>query len=274
MTRQQVRRLAGKLMEEWQDVDAVAEALGCHAKNIRRWHVEFQKKVREGDQSAKEPGRPPKLTDNQHNIIRDILFTQSPRDFNHKEALWTNRIIRDTISDLFRIELSLGTVNSMTQKMGVVRRNIFRESGSSDNDPIRAWMRDRFPLIRKLARDRKTRIYFIHDERIEKDKHRDSAPVDDGASLCHLDASIGIETRMLSAVCPRNSQRFMIFRGALDIAPTVAFLNGLMRDSDRPLFLIAEADFKPIALSADPFLASVADRLSLFFLPKRRVLNT
>ena len=29
MTRKQVRDLAGKLMEEWQNVDAVADVLGC-----------------------------------------------------------------------------------------------------------------------------------------------------------------------------------------------------------------------------------------------------
>lgn len=268
MTRQQVRRLAGKLMEEWQNVDAVAEALGCHPRNIRRWHLEFREKVGEDGQSTKEPGRPTKLTVNQQDIIQDIIFTKSPKDMNHEDALWSNRVIRDTISDLFRITLSLGTVNTLTQKMGVVRRNVFRHNGSPGNAPLSGWLRDRFPVIRKLARDQNARIFFIHDERIANGTNGAAGPVACNPEKTDRGPHPDIETRMLSAICPRNSQRFMVFRGPLAVEPTIAFLAGLMRDVDRPLFLIAEADFKPIALSADPFLASVADRLSLFFLPK------
>jgi transposase len=273
MTRQQVRSLAGKLMEEWQDIDAVAEALGCHPHNIRRWHAEYQQTVQESGHPAKEPGRPPKLTGSQQDIIQDIIFTKSPTDMDHDEALWSNKVIRDTISDLFRITLSLGTVNTLTQKMGIVRRNIFRENGSPSNSLIAAWLTDRFPVIRKLAKDQGARIFFIHEERIENGTKGGA-----GSVLCnagnegrHLHADI--ETRMLSAICSRNSQRFMIFRGPMEAVPTVAFLTGLMHDVDRPLFLIAEADLKPAALSADPFLASVADRLSLFFLPKNGTLS-
>ena len=267
MTRQQVRSLAGKLMEEWQDIDAVAEALGCHRRNIHRWHAEYRQTARENGHPAREPGRPSKLSDSQQAIIRDIIFTKAPKDMNHEEALWSNKVIRHTISDLFRITLSLGTVNSLTQKMGILRRNIFRENGSPSNTLIADWLANRFPVIRKLAKNQKARIFFIYEERIENGTNAAAGSVAPNARMKRQDPQLDFETRIFSAICPRNSQRFMIFRGPVEAVPMVAFLNGLIRDVDRPLFLIAEADFKPIALSADPFLASVADRLSLFFLP-------
>jgi transposase len=268
MTRQQVRRLAGKLMEEWQNADAVAEALGCHPGNIRRWHTEFQKMTTDSDHPLKEPGRPTKLTGNQQTIIRDIIFSKLPRDMNHDAALWSNAIIRDTIRELFRVRLSLATVNSFTLKMGIVRRQIFRENGSSDNKAIAGWLRDRFPMIRKLARDQKARIFFIHDEAINSGRKGGSFIGTDTPSKIDQSRQGGIELRMLSAICPRNSQRFMIFKGPLGEKPLVAFTSGLLHDIDRPLFLITEDHYKPIALAADSYLASVADRMSLFFLPK------
>lgn len=260
-------------MEEWQNADAVAEVLGCHPRNVRRWHVEFQKKATDSEHTAKEPGRPTKLKGNQLDIIRNIIFTKAPRDMNHDATLWSNAIIRDTIQDLFRIQLSLATVNSLTRKMGILRRQILRENGSSDNDALAGWLRDRYPMIRKLARDQNARIFFIHDEAINSD--RSGVPISGaGSSPEHDQKRQGqFGTRMLSAICPRNSQRFMVFRGDLVMQPLVAFLGGLMHDIERPLFLIAEAHYKPIALVADPFLAKVADRLSLFFLPKNAATN-
>ena len=117
MTRQRVRELAGKLMEEWQNIDAVAEALGCHRSAIRRWHSEYQEKGPENDSLYREPGRPSKLTPTQYNIIEDIIMTKTPKDMNYPLVLWSNTVIRDTIRDLFRTDLSLGTVNAMTKRM-------------------------------------------------------------------------------------------------------------------------------------------------------------
>jgi transposase len=273
MTRQQVRSLAGKLMEKWQNVDAVAETLGCHPSDVRRWHAEFQKMTTDGDHLAKEPGRPPKLTGNQQTIIRDIIFSKAPQDMNRDAALWSNAIIRDTIRELFRVSLSLATVNSLTLKWGIVRRHIFRENGASDNLAIAWWLRSRFPMIRKLAGDQKARIFFIHDETINSGGIGDSFIGPDSSSKIDPSRQRGIEMRMLSAICPRNSQRFLIFSEPLGEKPVVAFTSGLLHDIDRPLFLIAEDHYKPIAVAADSYLATVADRLSLFFLPKSTVAN-
>jgi transposase len=266
MTRQQVRNLAGKLMEEWQNVEAVAEVLGCQRNNVRRWHSEY-KRCHSKDHSSKEPGRPPKLTANQQNIIRDIIFTKTPMDMNHSFYLWSNTIIRDTIHGLFKTSLSLGTVNAMIKKMGITRRNIFKDNPAHQATETARWLKHRYPFIRKLAQEQHARVLFIHNERIiglnsvltptqmnngKNDRQRHHSPLEAG---------------MLSAVCPRNSQRFMIFAGTYDMHPFVDFLKSLIHDTDRPLFIIAESQHKKIAMEADYFLSSTVDRLSLFFLP-------
>ena len=166
MTQQRVRDLAGKLMQAWQNVDAVAEVLGCHRNAVRRWHSDYQEKGPEHDTPHKAPGRPSKLTPNQYNIIEDIIMTKTPRDMNYPLALWSNKVICDTIYDLFRINLSLGTINAMIQRMGIVRRQIFRTDQNGADGALSDWLNYRFPLIRKLAKDQKARIFFLHDEQI------------------------------------------------------------------------------------------------------------
>jgi len=267
MTRKQVRDLAGKLMEEWQSVDAVADVLGCHRSNIRRWHGEYRRRSIQEDYHGKEPGRPSKLTPNQFNIIKDIIFTKTPLELDQTQALWSNATIRDAIADLFKIELSMGTVNTMIRKMGIVRRQIFRQHPDSQDDDMLRWVQQRFPLIRKLAHDQCARLFFVHDEIIETDASG-LPPYDEQRGSHFFNSNdTAFKNRMLSAVCPRNSQRFNIFAGPFGAKRFVDFLERLLHDTNRHLFLIAEAHYKPIALEADHFLSSNANRVSLFFLP-------
>lgn len=269
MTRQQVRELAGKLMEEWQNVDAVADVLGCQPGIVRRWYLDYRNRSLEGLRSSKEPGRPSKLTINQQDIVQDIIFTKTPLDMNHDQVLWTNTVIRDTIKDLFKINLSLGTVNSMIRRMGVMRHHVFNPLSGEQEPETAAWQKERFPFIRKLAQKEHARIFYIYDDIV-------NGYGSSGASKTQADdlksghgPGFVSEKRILSAVCPRNSQRFMIFGGSFGAKPFIAFLNGLLHDYDRSLFLIAGAHYKQVALEADHFLSSETDRVSLFFCPDR-----
>jgi transposase len=268
MTRQQVRNLAGKLMEEWQNVDAVADVLGCQPSSVRRWHMDYKRRDLEGSSPSKDPGRPSKLTQNQQTIIQDIIFTKTPTDMNHDEALWSNVVIRATIQDLFKIQLSLGTVNAMIRRMGIVRRHIFKPAAVHQDAETADWLKDRFPFIRTLAHQEHARILYLYDDIIDNRRSADSK----NANACHPNGDYpheaNSETRMLSAVCARNSQRFMIFSGPFGPQPFIRFITGLLHDYDRHLFLIAEHDYKQVAFEADHFLSSAGDRFSLFFISR------
>ena len=61
----------------------------------------------------------------------------------------------------------------------------------------------------------------------------------------------------------------MTFSGPLNAHALVSFLNGLLEDTERSLFLIAEPHYKKLALEVDSYIASIADRMSLFFLPAK-----
>ena len=257
-------------MDEWQNIDAVAEVLGCQRNSVRRWHIEYMENGSKDSSAVKEPGRPSKLTINQQNIIQDIILTKTPRDMNYAMALWTNTTIRDTIHDLFRTSLSMGTVNAMVIKMGIHRHQPFR-GDTNGNDPERKdWLESRLPLIRKLAKEQNARIFYIYDEKIPCCGSREPSALHGiahpgGGNRNHLQRDL----HALSAVCFRNSQRFMTFSGPLNAHALVSFLNGLLEDTERSLFLIAEPHYKKLALEVDSYIASIADRMSLFFLPAK-----
>jgi hypothetical protein len=207
------------------------------------------------------------LTPNQFNIIKDIIFTKTPLALDRTQALWSNTTIREAIADLFKIDLSMGTINTMIRKMGIVRRQIFRQQPDSQDADMRKWVQQRFPSIRKLAQDQCARIFFIHDAIIEADAPGLPLYDETRGSIFTPANDTAFKNRMLSAVCPRNSQRFKIFAGPFGANRFVDFLEGLLHDTNRHLFLIAEAHYKPIALETDHFLSSNAHRVSLFFLP-------
>jgi transposase len=268
MKRQRARNLAGKLMDEWQNIDAVAEVLGCHPNNVRRWHIEYKSKSSEDNGSAKEPGRPSKLSLNQQKIIEDILLTKTPGDMNHPKALWSNRVIRDIIRDLFRTELSLGTVNNILHKLGIVRRQIFRPDRNHMDVEHSSWLNNRLPSIRKLAKEQSAHIFYIYDNKIIPTCPQPATCCYKGDYDGRNQPTSHCEIGVLSAICPRNSQRFMSFLGPLNQDSFVEFLDNLICDTDRHLFLIAEPHYRQFAMEIDPYLSSNIEKISLFFLPE------
>lgn len=268
MNSQQVRSLAGKLMEEWQNIDAVAEVLGCQRKMVRLWHLEYMRDKSEKTISSKQqPGRPKKLSENQLNIIQDIIFTKTPDSMHHRFLLWSNKVIRDTIFELFATNLSLGTINALTKNMGIIRRNIFKAMSAHQDTETERWVKHRYPFIKKLAQEQHARVFFIHEERVNATKFISSPSRIHSKTKDHQGHHPPVETVMLSAICPRNSQRFKIYTRLINAQVFIGFMKALMHDIDRPLFLIAEYPHRQFTLEIDDFLSSTTNKISLFFLP-------
>jgi transposase len=261
MTRRQVRDLSGKLMEEWQSVDAVADVLGCQPATVRKWYMDYKHRSSQDLSPSKEMGRPSKLSLNQQNIIQDIIFTKNPRDMNYPFDLWANTVIQDMVQDLFHIKLSIATVNSIIYKLGIIKRQRLRPDGKGNQVELKDWLTNRLTSIRKLAKRQQASLFFIHDEIVSP------AGLFQKPSNDILGGHQRTDIRVISAVCPRNSQRFMTFPGNLNAQSFVKFVKGLLHDTDRSLYLIAESQYKQIVREADLFFSKKAELVSLFFCP-------
>lgn len=236
-----LRLLAAELMDEWQDVDAVAHVLGCRRDFIRRWHRHYQKGGRAALTSPKKVGRPSKLNGIQKSVIKEMLFGRSPREFGFDQALWTNRSLVDLIARLYRIELGLPSVNRLLESFGI------RNGNPSSVQARRAQLL----RLRNTGKEKgKLMGYFQYA--VEK------ADADGGHDHRRPQPSW-----VLGAADTRNSRCFMVSPHEPDAGLFVGFLERLIHQTAAPIDLVVDAELYPPSPAIEAFVTSTGDRLQL-----------
>ena len=72
---------------------------------------------------------------------------------------------------------------------------------------------------------------------------------------------------MLSAVSPKGHLHFMVHKGTVNGQRFVSFLEMLLHDIKRPIFLIVDGHPAHRSTPTKAFVEAHADRLKMFFLP-------
>ncbi|MBL0713488.1 MAG: helix-turn-helix domain-containing protein [Desulfosarcina sp.] len=226
--RSQIRLLAAKLMDEWQNADEVAHVLGCRRDLIKHWHQLFREGGLVALQSKNTVGRPSKLNTIQKAMVKEILFSRSPLEFGFDLALWTNRFILDLIETLYEVKLAMPSVNRLLESYGIATRK-----------PLAAEaLKDLFARSKSAANVKRGKMMHFFHYPIEINE------ADPGG---HLTASSGIvldrrkppkNAWVAGAFDARNSKRFMVtYREPID-DQFVTFLGLLIHHVEDPINLI------------------------------------
>lgn len=249
----QVRLLAAKLMEARQNVDEVANVLGCRRDFVKQWYQRFQ----QGGPSALQPhnavGRPSKLNTAQKAVIKEILFNRGPLEFGFSHALWTNRLVLDLIEMLYKVKLRMTSVNNLLESFGVMHAPF-----PTAVSPKKLLARIKSDLRVDRA---KLMLFFRYPIEIASDEFggKLSAP-----------SKIGRDRRMppkrvwlAGAIDGRHSRRFMIaYREPVD-DQFVVFLEKLIHHAAEPINLLIEESGLLDAPVVNAFLGTCNDKLRL-----------
>jgi transposase len=250
----QVRLLAAKLMEEWQNVDEVAHLLGCRRDFVKHWHQRF----REGGLVALQPenavGRPSILNAVQKAVVKEILFTRNPLEFGFDLALWSNRFVLDLIEMLYKVKLGLPSVNRLLDSFGIATRK-----------PMTAET-----LKERLVQTKPTRqigsgkrMCFFHYP-IEIDASELTGGLSAASQFVPDRRQSPKRAWVAGAVDARNSKRFMVtYREPID-EQFVPFLERLVHHAGEPIILIING-FRPLDIpNVNDFLAAHTGLLKLY----------
>lgn len=87
-------------------------------KQITNWVHRFEAEGIDGLRDKPGRGRTSKLLAEQENIIRDLIISKSPEDFQYNTATWTGPILIDWIKKNFAIEFKKVQIYNIIKKLG------------------------------------------------------------------------------------------------------------------------------------------------------------
>ena len=266
-TREAIRIRAVQMVEAGESPEVVVKALGFSRGRIYEWLARYQEGGLDALRFKGIPGKKPKLSGSDLKKLARIIPDKNPRQLKFEFALWTRAMVRKVILDEFGVILSESQVGRLLHKMGMSPQKPLHRAWQRDPDRVQRWLDEEFPAIQKLAKKEKAQIFFGDEAGVRSDYHRGTTWAPKGQTPVVQTTGARFSVNMISAIASKGQLRFMTVQGTVTAGKFVQFLERLLDNQKRPVFLIVDGHPVHRAKKVKEFIASTAGRLRLFQLP-------
>ena len=261
-----IRIRAVRRVQAGESPEAVIGALGYTRCCIYSWLSMYRAGGWDALKARKAPGRARRLTGRDMQWIYRTVTGKNPLQLGFTFALWTRAMIRALILKHCGVRLSLVSVGRLLSQLGLSCQKPLWGAYQQDGSRVEQWLKSEYPRIRALAKREKAEIFFEDESGVRSDFHSGSTWAVKGHTP--VVRVTGQRFRnMISAISPRGALRFMVVKGGVGAAVFIRFLKRLIHGAKRPVFLIVDGHPSHRAKAVTQYVATVAERLRLFFLP-------
>lgn len=266
-TIEEIRIRAVQRVQEGESPEKVIKALGFARACIYNWLARYRNGGWDALKTGSRTGRPRKLTGSQIAWIYRMVVDKDPLQMKFPFALWTRGMVVTAIKQKFGIKLSESSVGRLLRQLGLsCQKPLFRAYQQSPKT-VAEWKQNVFPAIKKRAKSLGAAIYFQDESGIRSDYHSGKtwAPIGQTPIIEATGARFGLN--MMGAISMRGEMRFMVIKGSVSAEQICNFLNRLMHNADRPIFLIWDGHPTHRSKKVRECVESFNGKLEVYYLP-------
>jgi transposase len=261
------RKVLRVIMDGKKQVEA-AQIFGVTRQAVGKW----VKKYREGgvrSLRARKRGRPSKgsLLPWQAAQVAKAVVHRYPEQLKLPFYLWTREAVAELIERKFAIRLSRWTVGRYLAQWGFTPQKPMRKAFEQDPEQVRRWLEEKYPEIRRLARQKKAEIYWGDEMGLRSDHACGRSYGRCGETPLIPGTGKRFGCNMVSAITNRGRLYFMIFKQRFQGEVFTEFLRRLVRQVPRYVFLIIDQHPVHIAAKVKKWFKRHEDRIQVFYLP-------
>lgn len=172
------------------------------------------------------------------------------------------------IKQLFGIDMPIRTVGEYLRRWNFTPQRPVKRALEQDPARVKAWLEQEYPQIVSRAKAEGAEIYWGDETAIRQDAHSVR-----GYSMAGMTPELRLpggrhgSTSMISAITNQGLVRFSFFEGAIDADRFIVFLEDLISDAQRKVFLIVDNLRVHRANRVRDWVAERTDTIELFYLP-------
>lgn len=248
----------------------LADLLGVRNETISRWWTAYCADGLDclpGERTGRPQGSRRLLSDSQADRIKGLIDDNSPAKLGLTHALWTRRAVRDLIRKEFDIDLAERTVGQYLRRWGYTSKKPARHARKQNPDEIEEWLQEVYPAIETQAAQEDAEILWTDEVGVEADHHPGRGYAREGERATMEVPGPHIRVNQISAISNEGTVRFMTYKGSLNAAVYLLFLQRLIESASRKILLIADrlqAHKTPEVVS---WVEKHKEQIELFFLP-------
>jgi transposase len=269
--REELRRAAVRMYKRGRTHTAIAEELGIRRPTISAWIRAYQAS---GSKALKEAarGRPigtgRTLSAAQEQQLQREIVDKTPDQLKLRFALWSAQAVRLLIRQNFGIDMPARTVRKYLKRWGFTPQRPMKRAYERDPKAVEQWLKTDFPAIAARAKAEGGEIHWGDETAASSVEHypRGYAPKGQTPvmvlSQCHRH-----RVNVISAITNQGTVRFMMYRKTLTAAVLIRFLERLIRDAGRKVFLVLDNLRVHHSRKVRDWLEDKREHIELFFLP-------
>jgi transposase len=213
------------------------------------------------------PGHGSRLTAEQEAEVRALIRQQMPDELGLPFALWSRAAVQALVRQRFGVTVAVRTMGSYLARWGYTPQKPLRRAYEQDPAAVRRWLRRDYPAIAAWAKAEKGVIFWGDESGLRSDDVRGRSYAPRGETPVvrpnHRRANVGL----VSAVTNRGELRWMMLDGAIKAPSLIRFLERLVRDAGRKVFLILDRLPVHRAGLVRAWLNGRRDQIEVFYLP-------
>src|SRR3954467_10191630 len=249
---------------------AIAAQVGLSQTGVFDICKRFDAKGKKGLVSGKRGRKPDeqrRLTTAQETEIKRLICRHMPDELGLDFALWSRDAVRALIRRQCGVRLAVRTTGKYLARWGFTAQKPLRRAYEQQPAAVRQWLRHEYPAIVARAR-RAGGVIFWGDQtglRADDVRGRSYAPPGKTPVVRPNQRRIGLGP--ISAVSNRGELRWKVLDGAIKAPVLIGFLQRLIKDARRKVFLIL--DRLPVHRSAAvrEWLARHQRQIEVSYLP-------
>ena len=267
---QQLRHQAIRLRKAGRKVKDIAEVTGVQPTTVCRWCKEYER----GGAKAiriKKRGRPRGscriLSPGQEKELQRDIQEKCPDQLKLPFALWTRIAVQQLIKQKWSIEMPIRTVGEYLKRWGFTPQKPLRKAYEQNPKAVQKWIDERYPTIVQKAKEEKAEIHWGDETGLCNDSYHGRSYAPRGQT-----PAINLWPRcervnLISTITNQGKVRFMVYKNRMNSNTLIRFMERLIKDSTRKIFLILDNLKVHHSYIVKDWLEEHKKQIEIFFLP-------
>lgn len=208
------------------------------------------------------------LTAKQEAVIQRTICDKRPEQLKMEFALWSRAAVMQIIERQFGVRLAVRTVGDYLKRWGFTPQKPIKKAYEQRPEAVQAWLDEQYPAIEKRAKAEGAEIHWGDETALVNTdvRGRGYAP----AGKTPVAYTVGSDRQKLSMIATVTNQgktRWMIIDGAFNADRLIEFLQALIKDAGKKVFLILDNLRVHHSKPVKAWVAEHQDKIELFYLP-------
>ena len=208
-----------------------------------------------------------KLNSEQMEQLKNILIRNTPDKLELEFSLWTRQAVQNLIYKIWKIKVCLVTVGRYLKKLGFTPQKPVRRAYEQDPVAVNKWFKETYPKIAKKAKKEGAEIHWLDETGLNThSKYLRGYALKGKTPMVKMKAK-RMNLNIISSISKLGKMRFMTYRNALDTKILIKFVNRLIQNIDKKLFIIMDNLAVHHSKKFMKLIEQKCDKVAVFYLP-------